>query len=343
MAAAVRLPKSGSSGNKTFTASGISGSSEVIFQMKRRRFLKQGALRAGAIGLGPAIAESSLVLQPQAIRIGKAQNHTSHDHVISSLDIQLDNAIVVSRPGKLPFAEQTAAKVLVEEVEKRTSIRLGTSTRWPEGKPVIAITSVKAASEWGRQVPARQGAHLPETRPEGYRLYVDDRNQQPIVWVMGADARGALFGVGNLLRRLHVSRGKLAVASDMDIATAPAHAIRGHQLGYRATSNTYDAWNAAQFEQYIRELTFFGANSIEGIPFQDKRETPVMKIPRPEINQAIGEICQRYGLDYWAWVPADFSLKDEARRTQMLKQCHKFFTSTPVFTGFTFPGGDPGN
>jgi hypothetical protein len=311
--------------------------------MNRRHFLRQGALGASAIRLGPAISAGSFAFQPHASQVEKSQNHTSDQQATPLHHIRLDDAIVVSRPGKLPYAEQTAAQVLVEEVEKRTSIRLGASTKWPEGNPVIAITSGKTVTEWGRQVLARQGARLPETRPEGYRLYVDTRNQQPIVWVIGADARGTLFGVGRLLRRLNVSRGKLAIASNLDIATAPAYAIRGHQLGYRATANTYDAWNAAQFEQYIRELTFFGANSIEGIPFQDKREAPVMKVPRPEMNWALGEICQRYGLDYWVWAPADFDLKDETRRAQMLRQCEEFFTATPVFTGFTFPGGDPGN
>jgi hypothetical protein len=311
--------------------------------MNRRRFLRQGALGAGAIGLRPAIAAGSFALQPQASQVEKRQRAASDQQAIPLHEIRLDDAIVVSRPGKLPFAEKTAAKVLVEEVEKRTSIRLDTSTKWPEDKPVIAISSGNSITEWGRHVPARHGARLPETRPDGYRLIVDSRKQQPIVWVNGADARGALFGVGNLLRSFNASRGNLAIPSDLDIATAPAYAIRGHQLGYRATPNTYDAWNAAQFEQYIRELTFFGVNSIEGNPFQDKRETPVMKVPRPEMNRAIGEICQRYGLDYWVWAPADFSLKDDARRAQMLKQCEEFFTATPVFTGFTFPGGDPGN
>ncbi|MGA8183648.1 MAG: glycoside hydrolase family 20 zincin-like fold domain-containing protein [Terriglobia bacterium] len=313
--------------------------------MNRRRFLKHSALGASAISLGQAITTGSLVLQPQNLMARGAQSRsgTIPQHTRQGEEVQLHDAVVVSRPGKLPFAEQTAAKVLVEELEKRTSIRLGISTTWPEGKPVIAITSGTSASEWGRRVPARQGAGLPEARPEGYRLYVDSQNQQPVVWVIGADARGALFGVGNLLRLLNASRGKLAIPSHLDIATAPAFAIRGHQLGYRALTNTYDAWNATQFEQYIRELTFFGANSIEGIPFQDRSKTPVMKVPRPEMNRTIGEVCQRYGLDYWAWVPADFSLKDEARRAQMLKQCEEFFRATPVFTGFTFPGGDPGD
>ncbi len=296
--------------------------------MNRRHFLKQGTLYASAAGLGPMIAGA----------VVRGQNSGSPQQAID-----LSDAVVVSRPGDLPFAEQTAATVLVEEVEKRTSIHLKTSTKWPAGKTVIAITLAKSVPGWGRQVPARNGESLPETRPEGYRLYVDSRSQQPVVWVIGADARGALFGVGNLLRRLDWSPGRLAISSNLDIATAPAYVIRGHQLGYRATSNTYDAWSAAQFEQYIRELTFFGANSIEGIPFQDSRKTPVMKYPRPAMNRAIGEICQRYGLDYWAWTPATFNLSDQARRQELLKQCEEFFRATPVFTGFTFPGGDPGS
>ena len=313
--------------------------------MNRRLFLKKSAWGASAIGLGQAIATGSFTLQPQTLiaRGEQGRNSTRPQAEIPVEDIQLHDAVVVSRPGELPFAEHTAAKVLVEEAERRTAVRLGVSTTWPEGKPVIAILSGQQVSAWGRQMPFRHGADLPETRPEGYRLYVEKQNKQPVVWVIGGDARGALFGVGKLLRRLNWSQGKLAITSGLDIATAPAFAIRGHQLGYRAMTNTYDAWNAAQFEQYIRELTFFGTNSVEGIPFQDRRETPVMKVPRMEINRAIGEICQRYGLDYWAWVPADFNLKDEARRTQLLKQCEEFFRATPVFTGFTFPGGDPGD
>jgi hypothetical protein len=313
--------------------------------MNRRRFLEKGVLGTGAIGLGQAIATGSLASQAQKLIASGAQGRdgSSPQWGMPVEEIQLHDAVVVLRPGKLPLAEKTAAKVLVEEVERRTSIRLRVSTTWPERKPAIAITSGKTISSWGRRVPTRQGAGLPETRPEGYRLFVEKQTQQPVVWVIGADARGALFGVGKLLRRLNWSQGKLAIPSDLDLATAPAFAIRGHQLGYRAMTNTYDAWNAAQFEQYIRELTFFGANSIEGIPFQDRRKTPVMKVPRAEMNHAIGEICQRYGLDYWAWVPADFSLKDEVRRAQLLKQCEEFFRATPVFTGFTFPGGDPGD
>jgi len=247
---------------------------------------------------------------------------------------------VVTRPGDLPCAEQSAATVLIEEVEKRTGIRLHQSTSWPAGKVVIAITSRTNVPGWGRELPQRAGEGLPETRAEGYRIQVEDGKT---VWVIGADARGTLFGAGQLLRRLDWARGKLTLPSSLDLAIAPAYPIRGHQLGYRATANSYDAWDVAQFDQYIRELTFFGVNSIEGIPGHDNRPSPVMKVPRREMNQAISRICDRYGLDYWAWIPADFDLTNATKRAEMLDRCEQFFKDSKVFTGFFFPGGDPGD
>jgi hypothetical protein len=240
--------------------------------------------------------------------------------------IDLRDAVVVVRPGALPNAEKTAATVLVEEIEKRTGVHLNTSSQWPVDKPVIAITST------GSSV----------TKPEGYHLFVDQSKAQVAVRIMGADPRGALFGVGNFLRVADFAKGKVGIHSPLDIATAPKDPIRGHQLGYRTQANSYDAWTPQQFEQYIRELTFFGANSIEGIPFQDERPTPVMKFSRRKMNRAIGEICNRYGIDYWVWIPADFDLNDRAKRADLLARSDEFFKDTPELTGIFFPGGDPG-
>lgn len=243
----------------------------------------------------------------------------------SITSIDLSHATVVTRPGEVAPAEKTAATVLIEEVEKRTGIRLNSSSEWPANGPVIAIKTASGG------------------RPEGYHLYVDRSGSAPVVQVIGSDPRGTLFGAGSLLRRLDWSKGKLSIPASLDVVTAPVYAIRGHQLGYRAQANSYDAWNAAQFEQYIRELTFFGVNSIEGIPLQDERPTPVMKAPRREINRAIGEICRRYGLDYWAWIPVEFDLNDKTQRARMLDRCDEFFKDTPELTGVFFPGGDPGH
>lgn len=254
----------------------------------------------------------------------------------SAASFDLTRAVVVVRPGERPKAEKTAARVLIEEVEKRSGVRLHESTMWPSGRTVIAITSEQRVPEWRHEIPVRQ------VKAEGYRLFLDARESGAVLWIDGADARGTLFAVGGLLRKLDWSQGRIGIDGPLDISTSPAYPIRGHQLGYRTQANSYDAWNAAQFEQYIRELTFFGVNSIENIPFQDERKTPVMKTPRDEMNRAMSEICERYGLDYWVWVPAEFDLKDSALRSKSLEQYKTFFHDTEYLTALFFPGGDPG-
>jgi hypothetical protein len=98
---------------------------------------------------------------------------------------------------------------------------------------------------------------------------------------------------------LNWAKGWASIPGDLDLASAPERPIRGHQLGYRHTANSYDGWNDHQFEQYIRELALFGANSVEGIPFQDDRKSPHMPLPREVMNRKLSELCARYEMDYW--------------------------------------------
>jgi hypothetical protein len=96
-------------------------------------------------------------------------------------------------------------------------------------------------------------------------------------------------------------------------------------------------------EQHIRELTFFGVNSIENIPFQDSDEMTLAKVGRREMNRAMSEICAKYGLDYWVWTPADFDLNDAKLRDEMLAKHEELYRECPELTGVFFPGGDPGD
>ncbi|MBM3878959.1 MAG: hypothetical protein FJ387_04470 [Verrucomicrobia bacterium] len=258
--------------------------------------------------------------------------------------LDLAGATVVVRSGERPAAEATAARVLVEEVERRTGLRWPIATQWPEGAPVIALNSGPTDPGWGRTVPRREGAELPENRPEGFRLRVAAQaSQPPIVWITGADGRGALFGVGQFLRQLEWVRGQARFPAGLDLASAPVQRIRGHQLGYRHRANSWDGWDQGQFEQYIRELTFFGANSIENIPFEDTRPSPHLRVPREVMNRALSEICVRYDVDYWIWVPADFDLQDEALRAAALDRHAALFRDCPRLNGVFVPGGDPGH
>ena len=153
--------------------------------------------------------------------------------------LDLSDAVVVTRPGTLPNAERAAATVLIEEFGSRTGIRLPVTTAWPRDKRAIAITATRDVPAWARDIPTRPGADFPETRPEGYRLFAA---ADGTVWVIGADPRGALYGVGALLRNLAWAKGVAFVPAALDVATAPAYPIRGHQLGFRNTANSWDSW-----------------------------------------------------------------------------------------------------
>ena len=242
----------------------------------------------------------------------------------------LANATVVVRPGKLPNAEKTAARVLTEEVTKRTGLVWPVTTKAPASGTVIELS--------GKGDP--KDAAL---KAEGFRVSVDNTDaKRPVVRIQGADARGALFGVGWLLRQMDWGTGKAKVASDLAITTSPVDPLRGHQLGYRATANSWDAWNVAQYEQYIRDLVIFGDNAIETIPFQDDA-SPVMPIPREEMDMAVSRLCDDYGIEFWIWAPADFDLKDTAKRAEALDQWEAFFKKCTRLDGLFFPGGDPGD
>ena len=261
-------------------------------------------------------------------------------HAGAADSIDLSEAVVLVRPGELPNAESAAALVLTEEIEKRSGIRLDAATDWPSGKTVIAITSAREVTAWTRECPELGSGGA----AEGYRLVVDaSAAETPVVWVLGADARGTLYGVGALLRQLDWAEGVARIPATLDVTTAPAYPIRGHQLGFRDAANSYDAWTVAQYDQYIRELTFFGINSVENIPFQDDRANPLMKVSRDEMNRAMSAICERYGLDYWVWAPADYDLADAEARAKGLEEHAALYADCSELTGVFVPGGDPGS
>ena len=215
---------------------------------------------------------------------------------------------------------RTAARVLTEEVAKRTGLDWSAA---PEG------------STAGASVVLKLNPTLP---PESYAIAAADA----CVTLTGADGRGLLYAVGRFLRSMAWEPGAVHYpAGDTGVST-PAYPMRGHQLGYRFQANSYDTWDDAQYEQYIRELALFGCNSIENIPFEDDRKSPHMPLDRHSMNRRMSEICHEYGLDYWIWTPAVFDLSDREKRAAHLAEHKQLYKDCPELTGVFFPGGDPG-
>ncbi len=259
--------------------------------------------------------------------------------------IDLRKATLIISPSVPSPMKETAVEVLTEEVQKGTGIALKPGNNWPKTPgTVIALVLSSDTELTGVAIPSKGAPESPEFKKEGYRILTEYSPARTVVWVIGADSRGILFGAGWLLRNMSMGPGVLSLHENVDYASAPAYPIRGHQLGYRHTANTYDAWTVAQYDQYIREQAIFGSNAVEGIPFQESSsKSPHFNIPAEEMNIRMSEICRKYDMDYWVWTPATFDLKDQAKRKEELELHEAFYKACPRLDHIFFPGGDPGH
>lgn len=255
--------------------------------------------------------------------------------------IDLSDATILISPGIKSPVKESAGAILIEEIAKRTNLQLKLAENRGD-KTVIACVLSGDEKLFGEIVPRREGDNLAESKAEGFRLFSEERDGKTIVWIIGGDERGILYGIGKLLRMAEMKEGQMLFASATDIASSPEYAIRGHQFGYRMTANSWDAWTIEQFDQHFREQMLFGANSIEGIPFQDTRPDTHMKYPREVMNVELSKICDKYDLDYWVWSAVELDLKDKKQRQSELDKMEAFFKSCPRFDAVFFPGGDPG-
>ncbi len=228
--------------------------------------------------------------------------------------VDLSNATVVSADG----VPEIASRVLIEEVERRTGVRW---VRSDERKGDGAHVLLQFAND------------LPK---EGYRLRVDDDD----VEISGKTTRGILYGIGRLIREGEFGAGSCRLPR-IDVESAPRYPMRGHQIGYRSAANTYDAWTPEQYEQYIRELMFFGANALELMP--GRASGGVMPVPAWDFTIRMSEVCDEYDIDFWVRQSAGWYFAEEPeRRARFLEWHDEFLAALPRVDGYFFPGGDGG-
>ena len=237
--------------------------------------------------------------------------------------------------------EQKAVLVLIEEIFKRTGIKLTTAIRYPQ----LAGSVIAIGGNFIPCIPAvALVSKLPKPGSEGYRLATENKDK-PLCAVIGADARGILYGVGKLLRLMEWGDGRLMLPLDISISTAPKFPIRGHQLAYRPKTNAYDAWTPEIYEQYIRELALFGANTIDILPpcTDDDEKNDLMKYDSFYMMCCLSEIIHSYGLDVGIWYPNMFSedISEQAFTEEEIQRVD-IFSSIPFLDHVFIPGGDPG-
>lgn len=224
---------------------------------------------------------------------------------------------------------------LLDEVSKRTAVPLELSDRMNGERGQILLVN-PSFSAWppGSQ-DLLQAYPLPDEK-EGYRVLSIGRQ----IYLQGTDFRGLLYGIGYFLRKADFT-GTLKWEEN-SISTAPDKPIRGHQLGYRNTANSYDAWTTEQYEQYLRDMIVFGTNSIENTPSHGE-QSPHFKLPRQQMNVEISRLSEKYQLDYWIWTPIEFDLRDKKNAKDFLQRQEDLYRALPRLNAVFIPGGDPGD
>jgi len=224
-------------------------------------------------------------------------------------------------PAGLSKSEAKAVEMLRDEAEKRSFIRfpIGGAAAGP------SITISRGSS------PA-----------EGYSLKTTGGH----VTITANDSRGILFGIGRLLREMRMRRDSITIADDLNITTAPKYPLRGHQLGYRPKTNSYDGWSVPVWEQYIRDLAVFGTNAAELIPprSDDAADSPHFPLPPMQMMIEMSRLLDEYGLDVWIWYPAmDKDYSDPQTVEFALKEWAAVYQKLPRVDAIFVPGGDPGH
>ena len=275
-----------------------------------------------------------LLLYPLLFSFSLYSRETKQNGLTNSGFIDLTYATIVTRDGELSLIEQSSVNILIEEVEKRTGIKWNIVTERPKSGFIITILNLKP--EFSNITPL--SIKLRSYNDESYGIITKNNE----IGIGGYGSKGILNGIGKFLRTLEMVPGKIILRDPLNIASSPYHKIRGHQLGYRPLSNSYDAWTPEVYDQYIRELAIFGVNAIENIPLSGG-DNDIMPISRMEMNRALSNICSKYGMEYWVWTPATVDLSNPEKRAAHLLEHETFYKESPKLDAVFFPGGDPGD
>ena len=152
--------------------------------------------------------------------------------------------------------------------------------------------------------------------------------------------RGFIFAFGMFLRRIVPVCGVPVLTEDISGEYKPDKSIRGHQIGYRTTPNTYDAWSYEDYRRYYLDMMFFGTNTVEHIPYERgvSKRNRLMKYDEEEFLVKASEMADEYDLDVSLWHPNN----DGETVEFAAERRGKLYDTIPRLDVVFPPGGDPG-
>ena len=196
-------------------------------------------------------------------------------------------------PPTLTKPEQNAVALLVDDVAQEVWHPLeGASSTGPaKGRPVVAVGPAVSVRGLCRTVREERSRTIePQAWPKATafaRRPTARRSWWPAT--MHEACSSASAGCS-------ASCGQLRIACSCPRASsltpARTYPLRGHQLGYRPKTNSYDGWDLPQWERYIRDLAIFGTNAVELIPPRSDDDSESPHFPRPPLEMMVGMSSQ---------------------------------------------------
>ena len=215
-------------------------------------------------------------------------------------------------------AEKKAAALFADEIEKRTGIL-------PEIKEEPTAPCICFREDEGS---------LPDKD-----CYALEQNGS-LLTVKAKGIRGFIFGYSYFLRKTEYCGEKITLIKNIGGIYLPDKKIRGHQVGYRTTPNTYDAWEYKDYYRYYLDMMAFGCNICEHIPYEGTKSNRncLMKYDEEDFLVEATRLADELDMDVSLWHPnCDEETADEA-----VARREKLYAGIPRIDVIFPPGGDPG-
>ena len=152
--------------------------------------------------------------------------------------------------------------------------------------------------------------------------------------------RGLIFAYSHFLRKCEFKSGAITLLKDITGTYIPNKKIRGHQVGYRTTPNTYDAWDYEQYFRYYLDMMAFTTNTCEHIPYEKgvSDRNCLMKYDEEEFLIEASRLADSVDMDVSVWHPNN----DNESEEEAVKRREILYKKIPRIDHLFIPGGDPG-
>lgn len=247
-----------------------------------------------------------------------------------------------------PQADDTdlrIAEVLKARIERRSAVTVTiarTSDEPADLKVCLGTPGRKGPLE---SYCAAQSVKLPGGRtpaPEGFAVKTMRLDSRPSVVLVGADHRGTLYSVGELLRRMRCAPDS-AVLGEIDISTAPAYRFRGssaNQGGTMMKVTGARVWTLEELQDYTLDLALSGANCFyaHGPAFDFVKSFDMMVETGCRPNELPNPPAAWRATEMGNWVCPSIPEAHAA----LLKHWEEEFSKRKDFDVLRFFAGDPG-